>query len=84
MSICLGMSYDYQIWSKEPLTRVHRSEPSFVPLIFKLKQNENLGVGLWWDLLKLVNFVVWYPGDRLSKDFFYKLKASFFQLFKQQ
>ena len=21
-SICLGMSYDYQIWSEEPLTRV--------------------------------------------------------------
>ena len=41
-----------------------RSEPSLVPLIFELKQNENQGVGLWRDLVKLVNFVVWYPAER--------------------
>ena len=35
---------------------------------------------LWWDLLKLVNFVVWHPvkRERLSKGLFHKLKACLF------
>ena len=46
-----------------PRKENYRSEPSIVPLIFELKQNENKRVG-WRNLLKLFNFVVWYPVKR--------------------
>ena len=58
------------------LPKKNCSEPSIVPLIFELKQNENKGVGLCWDLLKLVKFVVWYSVERYySRIFFINSKV---------